>query len=237
MRKGVMIRVAADSTTEGGNWHSPINISSSNYLYIPIPDSPARALPTHGRPYLSIESKLQGFGVSLPDHLSTRVMHLDPDFEHLTYGDRNRKSVQLSKLEEDDIIVFYGAFRDYSMKENNLFYCMFGLFVIKEIVRANSIPEERCHENAHTRRTDIKNDEIVIRAKEIVSGRLEKLILIGEYRDKAYRLLPEISRAWGGISTKDDFIMRAAVPPSINNPDQFLEWFQKQGIQLIKQNF
>jgi hypothetical protein len=35
---------------------------------------------------------------------------------------------------------------------------------------------------------------------------------------------------------KDGFIQRSAVPPSLNNPDRFLRWLQKQRIQLVSRN-
>ena len=52
-------------------------------------------------------------GCSLPPHLAAQNMHLDPDFEHLTYGDRGTKGKQLSTtLQRDDLLVFYSRLRD-----------------------------------------------------------------------------------------------------------------------------
>ena len=46
----------------------------------------------------------------------------------------------------------------------------------------------------------------------------------------------DILNSWGGLSVKDGFIQRSAVPPALIRPSQFLDWFQKQAIQLVESN-
>ena len=42
-----------------------------------------------------------------PERLRQRNMHLDPDFDHLTYGDNGmRRGVKIAKLRPDDLLVF-----------------------------------------------------------------------------------------------------------------------------------
>ena len=68
------------------------------------------------------------------------------------------------------------------------------------------------------------------------SGRLAKCILIGEYRDRAYRVQKELLTRWGGITANDGYLQRSAVLPKFNNPESFLEWFSKQNAKLIHRN-
>ena len=94
--KGILVRVAADS--EYGEWHSPVEPDTNHFVYVPIWD--AKGEKYRHRLALSfrlLEPALSKFNracslskhdsVTLPAHLSKRWMHLDPDFERLTYGD------------------------------------------------------------------------------------------------------------------------------------------------------
>ena len=78
--------------------------------------------------------------------------------------------------------------------------------------------------------------DIVVRAKPGLSGRFDRCVPIGEWRDRAYRVRQDVLKGWGGLSVKDGFIQRSAVPPALNRPNQFLDWLQKQGVQLIQKN-
>jgi len=73
-----------------------------------------------------------------------------------------------------------------------------------------------------------------VRAKPDISGQLDRCVPIGEWRNRAYRVRQEILDAWGGLSVKDGYIQRSAVPPSFNRPSQFLDWLQIQDINLIR---
>jgi hypothetical protein len=59
---------------------------------------------------------------------------------------------------------------------------------------------------------------------------------IGEYRDRAYRVRKDLLAEWGGLSAKDGFIQRSAVPPFFNHPDRFQKWYDAQGPQWIMKN-
>jgi hypothetical protein len=76
----------------------------------------------------------------------------------------------------------------------------------------------------------------VARAKPGSSGRFDRCVPIGEWRNGAYRVRQDVLNAWGGLSVKDGFIQRSAVQPALNNPNQFLNWLQKQGIQFVQSN-
>jgi hypothetical protein len=59
---------------------------------------------------------------------------------------------------------------------------------------------------------------------------------IGEFRDRAYRVRNELESAWGGLSVKDGYIQRSAVPPAFLAPQLFYEWFIEQDVKLLRRN-
>jgi len=68
------------------------------------------------------------------------------------------------------------------------------------------------------------------------SGRLERVIAIGEWRDAAYRVTKEMLDVWGGLNVKNGFIQRSVFLPSILKPEIFYDWFLKQGVGLMERN-
>jgi len=82
----------------------------------------------------------------------------------------------------------------------------------------------------------IGEPDIVVRAKSGVSGRLTQCIPIGEWRDRAYRVRKDLLKTWGGLSVKDGYIQRSAVPPTFNNAERFYDWFKSQSIELVNRN-
>ncbi len=104
------------------------------------------------------------------------------------------------------------------------------------MLRVADVPAGRWHENAHVRKTKRGESDIVIWAKPGMSGRFERCIPIGEWRDGAYRVQRHVLDAWGGISVKDGFIQRSAVPPAFNNPRHFLKWLEAQSVTLLQRN-
>ena len=137
---------------------------------------------------------------------------------------------------EGDLLVFYGSLRPVHRCEHKLLYALMGLYVVQEVVPVDRVPRHRWHENAHVRKVKRGETDIVVRAKPDGSGRFDRCIPIGEWRSRAYRVRHDILGAWGGLSVKDGFIQRSAVPPSFANPARFLRWFQKQGIRLTRRN-
>src|SRR5207244_4114438 len=106
-----------------------------------------------------------------------------------------------------------------------------------EIVMANKIPNHRWDENAHTRRVlgPTAND-IVVRAKPKVSGRLASSIPVGEFRNGAYRVTRRLLNEWGGLSVRDRYLQRSARLPELLNPQAFYDWFLGQSVPLVAQN-
>ena len=233
---GLLVRAGIDQ--EAGRWNGPVDPRSAEFVYVPRPETAedsVRVRPQYRRSYQEIVQALGRMGVALPRHLNDDCMHLDPDFEHLTYGDKRKKAQRIGGLVDGDMIGFYAGLRPTVPGPDPLLYALIGVYFVREIVPATLVPRALWHENAHTRREPF-DDEIIVRAKESTSGRLERCIPIGEYRNRAYRVRHPMLEAWAGLSVNDGWIQRSAVPPSFNDCDRFLHWLNGQGVPLVRRN-
>lgn len=199
----ILVRIGIDQ--EYGGWNAPVDANSRRFVYVPIPES-QEALPGFARLYDEIPPALERFSVdlgldhslypTLPPDLPGFPMHLDPDFECLTYGDNgDDRGAKVKKLARDDIVVFYAGLRAIGTRRG-LLYALVGLFVVDRIERAKDVPRQRWHENAHTRKVKIGEPDIIVRAQRTRSGRLERAIPIGEWRNRAYRVTNEMLKIW-----------------------------------------
>lgn len=243
--KALLVRIGVDQTY--GGWNAPVD-PEGRFVYVPIPEKLGTSF--HAgleRRYGEILPALERFcaehdcelyaDLRFPEELLHYPMHLDPDFECVTYGNRgNTRGGLIANMADGDLLVFYGGLRPVHRCEHKLIYALIGMYVVQEVLPIAGVPQERRYENAHTRRTKPGEGDLVVRAKPDVSGRFQRCIPIGEWRDGAYRVRHDILDAWGGLSVKDGFIQRSAVPPSLNNSAQFLDWLQKQPIELVRRN-
>ena len=233
--RGLLVRVAADQSKGGGGWNGPADSLNREFVYAAIPESfPVR----HGtrKPYAALRQPLNRFGLSLPSHLKKGHMHLDPDFDHLTYGDGGERAKQIrAKIRSDDLLVFYAGMRDVQ-PAGGLVYALIGLYVVDEVISVDSVEPDRMHENAHTRRAKLRNGEIVVRARRGLSGRLKQYIPIGDYRELAYRVWPKLLKEWGGLSVKNGYPQRSARLPEFSKVERFYDWFQAQDVPLLARN-
>lgn len=234
--KGLLVRVAADQSEGGGFWNGPADSGTGQFVYVAIPES-ARMHPGLNKPYAGLSRPLGAVGATLPLHLAAQDMHLDPDFDHLTYGDQGERAKQIrTKVGPGDLLVFYAGMRDVRPPAG-LMYALIGLYVVEEIVPAPAVPVARWHENAHTRRVLAAGaTDIVVRARREVSGRLERCIPIGDYRERAYRVWPKLLTAWGGLSVANGYLQRSARLPLFSDADRFYDWFQGQNVSLLPRN-
>jgi hypothetical protein len=243
--KALLVRIGVDQAY--GGWNAPVD-AEGRFVYVPIPE--ARGTLFHAgldRRYTEMVPFLQRFcrehdcdlygKVRFPPELLERSMHLDPDFEFLTYGDEGgRRGAGMVDMSEGDLLVFYGGLRPIHTCEHKLIYGLMGMYVVHEVLPVADVPQSKWQENAHLRKIKRGDTDIVVRAKPEVSGRFRRCVPIGEWRSGAYRVRQDVLNSWGGLSVKDGFIQRSAVPPALNNPAQFLNWFQKQDAQLIARN-
>jgi len=241
--KAILIRVGIDH--EYGGWNAPVDPSSRRFVYVPIPET-QEPLSKLVRTYDEVRPTLRAFSDDLkltpdlsprlPNKLFGSPMPLDPDFEHLTYGDNGaNRGAKLKYCERDDLLVFYAGLRPVG-DNKRLLYALVGLFVVQEVVEAKRVPQERWHENAHTRKIKIGEPDIIVRGQKGKSGRFERAIPIGEWRNGAYRVTKEMLTIWSGLDVKDGFIQRSVSPPSFLKPDKFYHWFLKQGVTLLERN-
>jgi len=233
--RGLLVRVGADLSAGGGRWNGPMDGRTGQFVYVPIPETrPTRTgLETT---YKSIGATLRNLQVDLPGHLVDARTHLDPDFEHLTYGDRGSKGRQLVRnLSESDVIVFYAGLKDIDMRR--LVYAIIGVFVVDKIVPIGDMPTADFHRNAHTRRmAQPEPDDVIVFGKAGESGRAATCVPIGEYRSRAYRVTEPLLAAWGGLSANEGYLQRSAVFPSLMNATAFWEWWSAQNVELVRRN-
>lgn len=215
-----------------------------NLLFVPIPDGAEKEYtPNNARgydeiiaPVRELATKCGAQNLCCPEKLRQRSMHLDPDFDHLTYGDNGmRRGAKIAKLMRDDLLVFYAGLRSI-IHPSDLVYALVGLFVIEEVVRTIDVPTWRRHENAHTRWTKISDNDVIVRGQYGVSGRFDRCIPIGQWRDNAYRVSRDVEDAWGGLTVNNGYIQRSVVPPEFQDASKFYNWFRRQGIILLRRN-
>lgn len=230
-----------------GGWNAPVD-SSDRFVYVPIPEKPGTTFhPGCERRYGEVLPALHQFcsdngcdlttDLRFPQELLQLPMHLDPDFECLTYGDNGaRRGAGIVSMQQGDLLVFYGSLRPVHVCEHKLIYALLGLYVVQEVTPVASIPAHCWCENAHVRKMKRGEADIVVRAKPNVSGRFDRCIPIGEWRDGAYRVQRDVLAKWGGLLVNDGFIQRSAKPPAFIDPQLFRKWFDSQGVQLIRRN-
>ncbi|MGE0454013.1 MAG: hypothetical protein AB7O37_18170 [Vicinamibacteria bacterium] len=234
--KGVLVRVGIDQAY--GEWNAPVDPETGDFVYVPIPDPDGSQRHGLETPYSEVVPALRRFpGLELPPALKRRVMHLDPDFKHLTYGDNGvRRGRGLTDLGRGDVVAFYAGLRPVRSSPERLLYALIGLYSVQESVRLTSVPRDRWMENAHTRRKDHEGTDVIVRGNRSGSGRLRRCIAIGEWRDRAYRVRQDLLEEWGGLSCRDGYIQRSAVPPTFLQPERFVRWFERQKPELIAAN-
>jgi hypothetical protein len=234
--KALLVRVGADQSEGGGSWNGPVDSTTCQFAYVPIPETKS-IQPGLQRPYSLVANAVRRFGRSLPVGLANSNMHLDPDFSHLTYGDQGERAKQIqSKLKHDDLLLFYAGLADIHPAPR-LIYAIIGLYVINTIETANTVPLSRRDKNAHTRRMlPSTATDIVVRAKPKVSGRLKTCLPVGEFRDRAYRVTLPLLKTWGGLSVANGYLQRSARLPELLNAKAFYNWFKTQGVALVCRN-
>lgn len=242
--KAILIRIGIDQAY--GHWNALADPATGRFVYVPIPEG-EKVRFHHGcrRSYGEVLPALERFAVirgtnlyqdwRFPPELRTRAMHLDPDFDHMTYGDDGaRRGSDVRDFTRGDLLVFYAGLR--SIIDRRLVYALVGVMTIAQVVDAKDIPKGRRHENAHTRKRAIASRDIVVRAIPRKSGLFSQFLPIGEYRSGAYRVKRDVLDAWGGLSVKDGFIQRSARPPRFDQPEQFRDWLHRQRVRLIQSN-
>ena len=238
--KAYLVRVGIDLTPASGNWVAPMDPVTHRFAYVPILENesngkkPIRA--GYGTTYAELRGVCDSIGRALPYTLLKSHSHLDPDFAYLTYGDERTRGKPLLGLNGGDILAFYASLQPVKPShDSKLIYALIGLFVVDRVMLGQAIQEGDWHKNAHTRREPDHTD-VVAFGKKGLSGRLERCIPIGRWRDGAYRVTRELLEEWGGLSVSDGWIQRSGVLPQFLDPQEFYAWFKKQNIGFIDRN-
>src|SRR5690242_18502588 len=139
---GILVRVGVDQAY--GHWNAPVDPVSRKFVYIPIPEKVGTPFkPGLNRSFREILPALGRFAAEVichscvpPPGLLRRSMHLDPDFEWLTYGDNgDKRGAGIKRLGSADLVAFYAGLRSIQNTER-LVYALVGLYVVEEIVLA-----------------------------------------------------------------------------------------------------
>ena len=242
--RAALVRVGVDQAF--GGWNAPVDPTTHEFVYVPIPDN-VPFQPGLEMPYASLRDALVEFSetrectkpsrVLLPDSLADSNMHLDPDFDCVTYGDDgNRRGKRIAEFSAGDVLVFYAGLRPCRPCEHTLVYAIIGLFRVAEVVRLRTVARADWARNAHTRRLAHRADDVIVRGVPGESGRLRRCLPIGEWRSRAYRVRQDLLGRWGDISCRDGYIQRSAVPPMFLDPARFLAWFEEQTPELMPAN-
>jgi Nucleotide modification associated domain 3 len=233
---GLLVRVGADQSRGGGQWNGLVDSQSGKFVYVPIPEGQPVNTGME-KPYSILAPAISKFGRTIPMQLAGRGMHLDPDFDHLTYGDTGQRANQLRKnLSSGDFIVFYAGLSDVG-GGSRLIYAIIGLYVVHDLVSAISVATEARDCNAHSRRI-LKPDaqDVIVRARAGLSGRLLQCLPIGEWRNGAYRARQNLLEEWGDLSVKDGYLQRSARLPKFNDPPRFQRWFAAMNPIFVQTN-
>ena len=229
--RALLVRVGADGTDAGGGWNGPVDRSTGAFAYVPILE-PEPLRPGHETPFVRWAEPVERLGARLPERLRGRNAHADPDFGRLTYGDRRERGRQIrEKLGAGDLLVFYAGLRDVG--DGRLVYALIGRLTVDTIVPAREVPHERYAENAHTRRREIGETDVVVLGRRGASGRFDRALEFAGYRAGAYRVFPELLARWGGLGVRDGYVQRSARLPEIGDPAGFLDWLEAQQVVLV----
>ena len=245
---GVLCRVGIDSTPRYGGWNAPVDEQTGRFVFVPITDSsynPADSYILGGkRTYDEVLPVLHRFsiecrqpehkGFTLPARLHGKSMHLDPDFQELTYGDDAKRGRCFNAPPEVNFVAFYSSLR--SLQTGKLVYALVGIFFLAGEPRTvDQIPAEEYLLNAHTRWSQQKAGDIIIRGKHGESGLFDRCIEIGGRRGKGnhYRVHEHLLAEWGGLGVEDGWIHRSAVLPRFTCGRRFLDWLHKQNRRII----
>jgi hypothetical protein len=232
----LLVRIGVDQSVGGGSWNAPIDSKRNEFAYVAIPETRA-VYPGMEKPYDELIPTLAKFGVALPSHLRGRNMHLDPDFDHLTYGDQGERAKQLKeKLGPGDRVMFYCGLKDVHARPR-LIYAIIGILTVRDIILAADVADSSRYINAHSRRILGKGaQDIIVRGLPGSSGRIECCLPIGEWRNRAYRVRSDILQAWGGLSVNDGYLQRSARLPEFLDPVRFLKWLDDKKPTLVQSN-
>ncbi len=241
---GALVRVGIDSTKRYGGWNAPVDERTGHFVFVPITDSTYNPTDSYApggqRKYDEVLPVLHRFsieygeprhqGFSLPARLHGQSMHLDPDFQELTYGDDAKRGSCFSGASELDFAGFYSSLR--SLQTGKLVYG-----AGRNIFSCWQAPNSRARfppKNTSSIPTlDGASRKLAISSfgeSPENRGLFDRCIELGGKRGKGnnYRVHEHLLAEWGGLGVKHRWIHRSAVLPRFTCGERFLDWLQKQ---------
>ncbi len=132
--KMALLRIGID--TGSGGIHGPL-FQDGSFEYIPIPDSLRIDERTYGNtcgrrgePFITY------FPASQQPDMRNQSVHYDPEFDTFTYGDPTSPKAGLRRLEQDDMLVFYGGLQGRDFESAPALYLM-GYFEVEAAGKAS----------------------------------------------------------------------------------------------------
>jgi len=109
--KIALLRVGIDSGS--GGIHAPL-FADGSFEFIPIPDDFGLDRRTYGNTRgRFMPSLLDYFPERMKARMANQSVHYDPEFETFTYGDPTSPKAGLRRLEQGDLLVFYGGLQGF----------------------------------------------------------------------------------------------------------------------------
>ncbi len=222
----MLLRVGIDSGA--GGTQGPL-FEDETFEFICIPDY-------HGKDERTYGNTIGRVGRSLVEYFPERVrsamacqsMHVDPDFESLTYGDPTSPKRGLRHLRPGDLLAFYCGLAGWGACTTAPGLYLVGYFDVEMAGLATELGEEKVHrlfgENFHVRHLDIyeeQRDRLVLVKGGTGSRLLRRATLISEVGwDKAGRPIKVLSKSMQKVF--GDFDGRISItrsPPRRVKPD------------------
>ncbi len=179
----MLLRVGIDKGTDGAL--GPL-FEDGSFEYIAISEDPMWKT-TSTKTYSNTMGRTgRPLSCYLPDSIWTRLLHYDPEFETLTYGDDTPKREYLLKLQPDDLLVFYAGLAPFNTDRQRTGLYIIGYFTIKEIVDFDRLlPEEiRQYQLLYGRNAHLKANRteglVIAAGQPNTSALLNHAILISE---------------------------------------------------------
>ena len=111
--EALLVRVGIDLSKDSGIWNAPVNDVTGGFAYVPIIENETkgkkRIRSGYEISYDQFDGPCQKLSKELPSRFRNECVHLDPDFQYLTYGDEGNKGAQLKNLVEGDILAFWAG--------------------------------------------------------------------------------------------------------------------------------
>ncbi len=206
------------------------------YVSFPVKDGSWRT------PYPTTVRRL----VREPETLTT---HLDPDWDHLSYGDvcSNPRAVALSSVVENDILLFWALLWEIPDKDHDIFsvskdsrrWCLIGALRVEQILESGEsiakLPREareRARHNAHVQGEHVERRKSVrvFLGHPEYSAKFDRAVDLGIYREDSLlrhtvytadgkKIAWNSKPRWSSVIRTCRVILDLSIPENINRAE------------------